>query len=198
MFKINKISLALLSLSLGSLLSSNFSYAASTYDNKKTTTVEQTTTQTTSTAPVVYRAKKVVPVTTEKTTTLTVKEGEPRQVLDEDALKKMADSLCVEGFKAYVGNDNKNVCQGKATVPDLAYSCVWHENGNAAFSSDPQGPCTLDFSEHQKSIVVTKNEYTASPPLPYGTEAQCCFRAAQGPSVSTLETSPTTVVPNSK
>jgi hypothetical protein len=204
MLKFNTKSLATVSVTLGLLLSSQLSHAADTYNNKKTTTVEQTTTQTTSTAPrpaarpAPRPVAKVAPVTTSSTTTVTVKNGDLRKVLDEDALKKMSDSLCTEGFKAYVGNDKKNVCQGKAEVPDLAYSCVWNESGNAAYSPTEQGPCSLDYSVHKDSIVVTKNEYTANPPLSYGTEAQCCFRAAQGPAVSSTEVSPTIVVPQVK
>lgn len=81
MFKLNKISLAVVSVSIGALLSAHFLYATDTYNNKKTTTVEQTTTQTTTTAP--RPIKKVVPVTTTTTkmTTLTTKEGELRKVL---------------------------------------------------------------------------------------------------------------------
>lgn len=167
MFQFKKTALAIASLSLGILLSNHLAYAA---DTKVTT---------------------ATPVTT---TTSITKEGDVRKVLDEDALKKMADGLCVEGFKAYVGNDNKNICQGQADAPDIAYSCVWHEDGNAAFAPTPEGPCSLDFVEHRKSLIVTKNEYTASPPLPYGTEAHCCFRAAQGPATSTVEVKPTAAV----
>ncbi len=194
-----KKSLASLSLGLGVLLSAHLSssvaYATDTYNNKKTTTVEQTTTQTTSTAPAVRRAaKKEEPVTTttSSTTTIITKEGDLRKVLDEKALKKMKGSLCVSGFKPYVGNDGKNVCQGKAIVPDIAYSCVWKEEGKAAYAPTLQGPCALDYAEHKGSIIVAKNNYDSHPPLSYGTEAQCCFRAAKGPSTSTTETSPTT------
>lgn len=192
----SKILLSATSLSLFFIICPTPSHATDTYNNKKTTTVEQTTTQTTSKVPVAVRAvKKAAPVTTttSKTTTLTVKDGNMRKVLDENALKKMSDLLCVAGFRPYVGNDKKNVCQGKASAPDIAYSCVWKEQGNAAFAPTDQGPCALDYSKHQESVVVTKNEYSSRPPLPYGTEAQCCFRAAQGPATSTLETSPTTV-----
>jgi hypothetical protein len=199
MFKFNIMSVAVVGVSLGTLFGSPVAHATDTYNNQKTTTVEQTTTQTTSTAPhvVAKPVKKVAPVTTttSNTTTLVTKDGELRKVLDEDALKKLAQDdggVCVTGFKAYVGNDKKNVCQTKAKSPDIAYSCVWHEEGNAAFAPTPQGPCSLDYAEHQESIVVTKSEFTAGPPLPYGTEAQCCFRAAQGPATSTVVVSPTT------
>lgn len=194
MLKINKISLAAVSLVLGTLSGIPLSFAADSYNSNKTTTVEQTTVQTTSTPPRPV-VKKVAPVTTSTTTTLTTTDGDLRKVLDEDALKKMSDTLCVEGFKASVGNDTKNVCQGKATAPDIAYSCVWKDDGNAAYPQTPQGPCTLDYAVHQDSIIVTKNDYASNPPLPYGSEAQCCFRAAKGPTTSTVETSPTTTVP---
>lgn len=189
-----KILLTVLGLTFGVLLDAHLGYATDTYNNKKTTTVEQTTTQTTSTAPrpAARPVKKAAPVTTTSTTTLTTQAGELRKVLDEDALKKMSDSLCVEGFKAYVGNVDKNVCQGKAIVPDIAYSCVWKEKGSAAYAPTTQGPCALDYSEHAGSIIVAKTDYKSSPPLSYGTEAQCCFRAAQGPSTSTVQVSPTT------
>lgn len=201
MYKYTKLLLTVLSVSLGAMLSSHLVLATDSYNNKKTTTIEQTTTQTTSTAPrpAAKPVKKAAPVTTttSNTTTLTTKEAEPRKVLDEDTLKKMIETVCVHGFKAYVGNDKKNVCQGKATVPDIAYSCVWHEDGQAAFEPTPQGPCMLDYTEHKGSIIVTKDEFSSSPPLPYGTEAHCCFRASKGPATSTVETSPTTttVVP---
>ncbi|OGQ23189.1 MAG: hypothetical protein A3I05_02850 [Deltaproteobacteria bacterium RIFCSPLOWO2_02_FULL_44_10] len=193
-FRWNKVQLVVVGLSLGVLFSGPLSHAADTYNNKKTTTIEQTTTQTRSTAPAVRPAKKEIPVTTttSNTTTSTTKEGDLRKVLDADALKKMSDSLCVTGFKAYVGNDKKNVCQGNASAPDVAYSCVWAKKGNAAFAPTVQGPCSLDYSEHQKSVVITKGEYTSRPPLAYGTEAHCCFRAARGPSTNTVERSPTT------
>lgn len=190
MLKNKKILLTVVSVSLGAFICSQV-YAADTY-KKDTTTVSQTTTQqTTSTAPRPV-AKKAAPVTKTDTTTVTTKEGTLRTVLDEDALKKMSDTLCVTGFKVYYGNDNNNVCQGKASVPDIAYSCVWKEDGNAAYSPTTQGPCGLDTAEHKGSIIVTKNDYESSPPLPYGTEAQCCFRAAQGPATSTVVVSPTT------
>ncbi len=200
MFQFKKIPLAVVSLSLGVLLTSQIASAAETYNNKKTTTVEQTTTQTsTTTAPraTPRAAPKVVPVTTTSntTTTLTTKEGELRKVLDEDALKDLAkldNGLCAEGFKSSVGNDNKNICQGKGVAPDIAYSCIWKEEGNAAYAPTPQGPCTLDYAEHKGSIIVTKNDYKSFPPLPYGSEAQCCFRAAKGPATSSVEVSPTT------
>lgn len=205
MFKLNKISFVAVSVTLGVFLSSPVSYAVDTYNNNKTTTVESTTTQTSTTTPprpAAQPVKKVAPVTTttSNTTTLTTKEGDIRKVLDEEALKKMQATLCTSGFKAYVGNDTKNVCQSKGVVPDIAYSCVWKEEGNAAYAQTPQGPCALDFSEHQGSIVVAKNDYSSSPPLSYGTEAQCCFRAAKGPTTSNMQVSPTTttVTPVSK
>jgi hypothetical protein len=196
MNKYGTISRVMVGLSLSFFSSAPLLHAADTY-NKSTTTVEKTTTQT-STAP--RRAvKKAAPVTTttSNTTTMVTREGEMRKVLDENALKKMSDSLCVKGFRAYVGNDKKNLCQGKATSPDIAYSCVWSEDGNAAYSPTTRGPCALEHSEHQESIAVSKDDYSSHPPLAYGTEAHCCFRAAQGPPTSTMEKSPTvtTVAP---
>lgn len=194
MLRFHTMSIAVMGLSLSTLCSGQFSFAADSYNNKKTTTVEQTTTQTTTTAPraavrAVRRAAPARPIS--QTTTVTVKDGELRRVLDEDALKKMSGSLCVSGFKAYVGDDHKNVCQSKANTPDIAYSCVWRKNGSAAYAPTPQGPCILDYAEHTASVLITKTEFLSSPPLPYGSEAHCCFRAAQGPSTSTVETGPT-------
>lgn len=144
------------------------------------TTVEETTTQTT-----VPTGKRNKPVTTSSTsTTEVVTKTQPRKVLDEEALKKMSNTLCTDGFKSVVGVDKKNVCQGKAAAPDIAYSCVWNKKGAAAYAPTEQGPCSLDFAEHRGSIVITKEDYSSSPPLPYGTEVQCCFRAAKDPSVS--------------
>ncbi|QQR80173.1 MAG: hypothetical protein IPJ69_12755 [Deltaproteobacteria bacterium] len=177
---LKNISLTLASLSLGALLTSSISYA-----ENKTTTVEETSSQTTTT-PV----KKSIPATTTttyNTTETTTKESEVRVVLDQEALKKMSGTLCTDGFKAYVGNDNKNICQGKATTPDLAYSCVWDKKGEAAYASTPKGPCNLDFTEHRGSIIITKTDYKSNPPLAYGTEAQCCFRAAKDPSQKTSQ-----------
>lgn len=186
---------------LGILFSLPMVYASDSYNNKKTTTVEQTTTQTTTSAPraPVRAAPKVNPVvtTTSNTTTLTTQPGAMRKVLDEDALKDLSKNdhgLCVEGFKAAVGNDVKNVCQGKAVVPDLAYSCIWKEDGNAAYAPTAEGPCTLDNVEHKGSVIITKNDYKSFPPLSYGSEAQCCFRAAQGPEMSRVDVSPTTTI----
>lgn len=191
----NKVSLTIFSLALGMVFNVHSSYAGDTYNSKKTTTVE-TTTQSTTTAPrpVARPAKKPEVTTTSSTTTLVTKEGDIRKVLDEDDLKKMSKSLCVTGFKAYVGGNKKNVCQDRAAAPNIAYSCVWTEEGDAAYAPTAQGPCGLDYSEHQGSIIIAKSDYASSPPLRYGTEAQCCVRAARGPSTSTMVTSPTTTV----
>ena len=206
MFQSKKISITVLSITLGTLLYSPlFSYAKDTYESKKTTTVEQTTTSTSTKPATSTPVKKAAPVkpvttTTSTTTTSTTNEGDVRKVLDEKALKKMSDSLCVKGFKAYVGNDEKNICQSKAEVPDIAYSCVWKDEGNAAYAATAQGPCALDYSEHKGSLMVTKNDYKSYPPLPYGSEAQCCFRAAKGPKTVDVQVSPTTttVTPTTK
>lgn len=188
---LNKKSLVM-SLFVSGLLASPMTYATDTYNKQKTTT--ETTTQTTSTAParrIVKKAAPPVTTTTSNTTTLTTTPGEMHPVKDEEDLKRMISQLCVDGFKAYVGNDKKNVCQTKATSPDLAYSCVWHDEGTAAYSPTAQGPCTLGYAVHKDSIIVTKAEFT-SPPLPYGTEAQCCFRSAQGDPTTAVVNSPTT------
>lgn len=154
------------------------------YAEQKVTTTEETTTQTTTTP----RGSKKAPATTTTTsnTSATVtKEAAPkpeldsRTVLNEEMLKKMSNTLCTDGFKAYVGSDKRNICQSRVTAPDIAYSCIWDKRGNAAYAPTPQGPCSLDFTDHKGSIVITKNDFS-NPPLPYGTEAQCCYRAAQG------------------
>ncbi len=176
-----KISLTVLSFTLGILLNSHLSYG-----QQKTTTVEETNTQTTST-PAAAKSKKEVPVTTTTTSNTkytTTKEAEPRIVLDQEALKKMSKTLCTEGFKSYVSNDKENICVGQAITPDLAYSCVWDKKGNAAYAATAKGPCNLDFTEHRGSIIVTKSYYTSRPPLPYGTEVQCCVRTAKDPTAS--------------
>ena len=150
---------------------------------QKVTTTEATTTQTTTTPS---SSKKATPVTTTITRATVTKASEPklqldsRTVLDEEALKNMSDTLCTEGFKAYVGSEKRNICQRQVTAPDIAYSCVWDKDGNAAYAPTPQGPCSLDFTEHKGSIIITKNDFS-NPPLAYGTEAQCCHRAAQSP-----------------
>ncbi|MCC6272945.1 MAG: hypothetical protein IT572_05720 [Deltaproteobacteria bacterium] len=104
----------------------------------------------------------------------------PRKVYDMETLKKMADTLCVDGFKAYVGDEGKNVCRSWATAPDLAYTCVWNKKGPPAFPPTPQGPCSLDYTEHRGNVIVTKSQYKSNPPLDFGTEAQCCYRSAAG------------------
>jgi len=156
------------------------------YGEQKTTTVEETSTQTTLT-PASAKSKKAAPGTT--TTTLntkytTTKEGEPRIVLDQEALKKMSATLCIDGFKSYVSNDKKNICGGQVSAPDIAYSCVWNKKGEAAFAATSRGPCNLDFTQHVGSIVVTKTDYISRPPLPYGSEAHCCVREAKDSSAS--------------
>jgi hypothetical protein len=168
-----KMTVSMISAFFGILLLSPVTYGEDT-----TTQVQQVTTQTIPPAKVV---KKTAPIKVTTTTTSTTNDTTmPRQVLDEDALKKMGDSVCTDGFRAYVGNDSKNVCQSKASSPDLAYSCVWKDNSNAAYPPTNQGPCALDYAEHRESVIVTKEDFS-NPPLSYGTEAQCCFRAAQGP-----------------
>jgi len=118
------------------------------------------------------------------TTTTEVKPPPPKEVAhtvySEDQLEKMSNTLCSDGFKAYVGSEKKNVCKSKATTPDLAYSCVWDKDGPAAFAATPKGPCNLDYVEHQGSVLITKDNFADDPPLKYGMEAQCCFRPAKG------------------
>jgi hypothetical protein len=118
-----------------------------------------------------------------------------RKVLNEDALKKISSSLCTKGFKAYVGTNKKNVCQSKASSPDIAYSCIWKKKGTPAYSPTLQGPCNLDYTEHRGNII-TKDRFwpyppssygvepRSNPPSSYGVEAQCCYRAAVGPVTS--------------
>lgn len=145
------------------------------YGETSSTTVQQTTVQTVK-PRVVKKAKPVLETTT---TVTTVKESEPRQVLTQDTLKKVSDTLCTKGFKPYLGTDKKNVCRSKAAAPDIAYSCVWDSKGPAAFEPNMKGPCSLDFARHSGNIIIDKNTYTSRPPLKYGVEAQCCVRTAK-------------------
>ncbi len=161
---------------------------AETQSTQTKKTVTEETVITTSTVPNKPRRRAKAPPP--PMTVVTIVEGEDRQVLDEKTLKKMADKLCSDGFKPYVGNDHKNVCQGKADSPDIAYSCVWRADGTAVFPDNKQGPCTLDYTEADGSIVVTKNEWQSNPPLSYGTEAYCCSRDAKGPTTTKVETIP--------
>ncbi len=181
MFK--KISLVVLGLSFGGLYFC-LSYA------ETTTTVEQNTTQTTVTPSVSAKTKnskkasvaEPIITTTSNTSVTTTKEiPQPRKVLDEETLKKISATLCTQGFKAYVGTQKKNVCQSQARSPDLAYSCVWGKKGKAAYDPNLGGLCNLDFTEHHGSISISKENFPSHPPLSYGTEAECCFRAAQDP-----------------
>ncbi len=176
---LKKISFILGALTVGAGF---FLASFASFGQSATTTTEQTTTEVQATTPVPKKAKKAVTTSTSSSTTITTtsRPAQPRQVLDEETLKKISNTLCTEGFKAYVGSDKKNICQGKATTPDLAYSCVWDKKGAAAYAPTAQGPCTLDYAEHRGSVIVTKETFASSPPLAYGKEAQCCFRAAVG------------------
>lgn len=165
MFK--KILFTVLIVSLGTFIISHLSYGQST-----TSTTTQSKGQ----------------VTTEVSTTT---PATPRPSYDQEALKKMNDTLCVEGFDAKVGNDNKNICSGQATTPDIAYSCIWKKKGEAAYPATRQGPCRLDNSEHRGNIMITKADYKSSPPLDYGTKVECCLRAAIGPSTTSTTSSTT-------
>lgn len=165
------------------------------------TTVEKTTIQKTETepAPAVTPAKPAVtqPVSKKKwarrapkkeitvTTTQTTIETRPRAVYSPKALKKMgkAGALCSPGFKAYTGNVQKNICNVQAEPPDMAYTCVWKEKGPSTFMATPMGPCTLDFAEHRGNMAMHRSHYKSNPPFSYGTDVQCCFRAAAGTEV---------------
>jgi|GEM_PF-1373241 len=192
---LNKLSFSILSASFGALLAVPFAYGQTTVPEKTTTTtIEQTTTVTPAPTPTKKRVTKPVkaaPVAkpVEQTTTIqsTTTEVKPppkkevvRKVYDEETLRKMKDNLCTQGFKAYVGSDEKNVCMGKASPPDIAYSCIWHKKGAGAFAPTAQGPCSLDYAEHKGSIVIMKENFPHDAPMDYGMEAQCCFRAAKG------------------
>jgi len=65
-------------------------------------------------------------------------------------------------------------------MPDIAFTCVWNKKGPSAFAPTSQGPCNLDYTEHQGSIIMKKESFPDGAPLDYGVEAQCCFRAAKG------------------
>lgn len=185
---------ALCSLSLGLFLSG--SALAQPAPGTSTTTTTSTTTSTT-----VPAAKKKVSAPVKKTTAPAAKVEEtstisttttttppppappapPRTVYDQDALKKLseANKLCVEGFKAYVGTETKNVCNSTANPPDLAYTCAWDKDGPPAFPPSQQGPCTLDFTDHRGEVVITRDKWKDNPPMKYGSKAQCCFRASK-------------------
>lgn len=180
-----------LSLSLGMLLVVPISYGQQSSTTTTTTTEQQTTIKTPVKKPAAKpAAPAAVDTTTLKSTTTTteVKPPPPKEVVrtvyDEETLKKMSDTLCTDGFKAYVGTEKKNVCMSRATTPDIAYSCVWDKDGTAAFAPTPKGPCNLDYVEHRGNVVIKKENFPDDPPLSYGKTAECCFRAAKG-----LETS---------
>lgn len=176
MFK--KISLTVLSLTLAILPILYFSYLS--YGEERKTTVQESSSQTISTPSTSKKSKPETTTTTYNTNTTTTTKVQPRQVLNEETLKKISNTLCTEGFKAYVGTDKKNICQSQVNAPDIAYSCVWNRKGTSAYAPTTQGPCTLDFTEHRGSILITKNDFVSNPPLSYGSEAQCCYRAAKG------------------
>ena len=190
MFK--KIGFTVLSVALGTFLVSQLSFGQST---TSTTTLKQTSTTTPATkAPAAKKKAAAAPsVETTETTSVTTPAAD-RPVYNQETLKKMNNTLCAKGFDAKVGNDNKNVCSGKATAPDLAYSCVWTKKGEAAFAPTLQGPCNLDSAEHRGSVMIEKADYKSAPPLPFGTKVECCYRAAKGPS-TTSTSAATTVSP---
>ncbi|MCC6273085.1 MAG: hypothetical protein IT572_06425 [Deltaproteobacteria bacterium] len=168
-------------------------YAHAQEKTTTTTTTVESVTQTPTAPTTTRRSKRVrrapapadtTAVTSTTVTTTEVKPPPPKEVVrkvyDEEMLKKMSKTLCTEGFKAYVGTDKKNVCMNRATPPDLAYSCVWDKKGTPAFAPTPQGPCNLDYTVHADKVTVKKDNFPSNPPLSYGMEAQCCFRAAKG------------------
>ena len=173
---LKKLSFSILSAYLGMLM-----FCPVLYGQAKTTT---TTVETVQPAPA-RKGRRAQPAPVVTTTTTTV-ETPPapkeivRKVYDEDTLKKISDTLCAEGFKAYVGTDKKNVCKTNATAPDFDYSCVWQKKGPPAFAPSLQGPCNLDYAEHKGSIKIGRDNFPSHPPLDYGMEPQCCFRAAKG------------------
>lgn len=192
---LKKISLTVLGVFLGTLFISHLSFGQSTTSTSSTT---QTTKQTVTTPaapakPAKKAAAKAAPTVETTESTVTTTPATPRPAYDQAMLKKM--NLCVDGFDGKAGNDNKNVCSGMATAPDMAYACIWKKKGEAAYPSTPQGPCKLDNTEHRGNVIITKADYKSSPPLPYGTKVECCFRAAKGPAVtSTTSSSSTTPV----
>lgn len=149
-------------------------------------TTSTTTVETTKKIPATKKAPVKVEETTTTSTTVNTPPPpapeppkQPRAVYDQEALKKMEGKLCVEGFKSYVGNESKNVCNSTANPPDLAYTCVWDKDGPEAFPASPQGPCTLDYSEHRGEVLITREKWKDNPPMKYGSKALCCYRAAK-------------------
>lgn len=177
-----KTSGRLLGAMLGIALSASHSYGQEKTSTTTSTTVEQSSTQVqpvTRTKKAKSRSRSGASAATAEsisTTTTTVTQVEsapqpmvPRKTYDAETLKKISHTICTEGFKAYIGQDKSNLCMGKASPPDIAYSCVWTKKGTPVYPGTPQGPCNLDYTEHRGSVSVK------------GTEAQCCFRAASGP-----------------
>lgn len=130
--------------------------------------------------PVSGQGETVVPPTQPVVQT-TPKVDKPRTSYDQETLKKMAETLCAAGFKAYVGDEGKNICKGWATAPDIAYTCVWDKDGPPSYESSPKGPCNLDYTAHRGDIIITRDQYKDNPPLKYGSQVQCCYRSAAGP-----------------
>lgn len=171
--------LVVLSVSIGSMVVVQQSYG------------ESTTVQ--SSVQTVIPAKKKTAATVRTTDSIvTTTPAVARPTYDQATLKKMDDTLCVKGFDAKVGNDNKNVCWNMAMSPDLAYSCIWTQKGEGAYAPTKQGPCNLDFAEHLGNIVITKADYKSRPPVPYGTTVECCFRGASGEPTTSSTTSTST------
>jgi len=194
-----KKSLAFVGVTLSLAFTIPYAYAQTT---TTTTTLEQQTTTSevkvvprkrvrrvvkrrTTPAPAVV-VQPVEATTTIQSTTTTTTPPPPRMVArkpyTEGELKKLGDSLCTKGYKSYVGTVEKNVCNPQAKSPDIAYTCVWDEKGPQVYPQNTQGPCSLDFAEHKGNVVIQKDKFP-DPPLAFGTEAQCCVRAASGPEV---------------
>ena len=143
-------------------------------------------------AAAALQAASVPPPTAGQSQTVIVPAGQPittapadvkpRKVYDQEMLKKMVETLCAEGFEAYVGDQGKNVCRNWATPPDIAYTCVWDKKGPPAYPASTQGPCNLDYAVHRGDIIITRDQYKdGNPPLDFGKQVQCCYRAAAGP-----------------
>ncbi len=178
MFK--KIALIVMVVALGTFVFSQLSFG------------EGTTTNTTQT--ITTPAKKTA-ATTVETRTTTTKPAAARPTYDCATLKKMDNTLCTEKFDAKICDDNKNVCRG--TVPagqgDIVYSCVFQKEGPATYAQTPQGPCNLDSAVHRGKADITKAEYKDNPPLKYGSQVECCFRAASGTPTTTMSSTKETI-----
>jgi len=203
MFKSKRKIFPILGFALGMLAFSPVAFGQAQQQSTTTTTTVQESSQTKAPVRSYHRRAPVAPssaaksssvksedtTTSTSVTTTTVAAPPPppkkevvHKVYDEEQLKKMADKLCTDGFRAYVGTEKKNVCMSRASAPDISYTCVWDKKGTPAFAPTKQGPCNLDYTEHQGSMIIKKENSSSGvkPALPFGTEAQCCFRPAKG------------------